>query len=204
MNRLITPALAALLMVGAAAHAETRNLRGFDSVGASDQLRVEIVVGGDYAVEVTGADADQVRTEVEGDTLKIRQRNRPWFGSRRLDATVRVSMPELDGLAGARGAEIRASGVDAGSFDIAAAMGAVVRVDGACRALDASASMGGDIRAEGLQCETADVSAAMGGTAHVFVSQSYEGAASMGGTINVSGGGASQGRATAMGGSIND
>lgn len=204
MNRLITPALAALLMLSATAHAETRSLSGFDSVGASDQLRVEIVVGGDYAVEVTGADADRVVTEVDGGTLKIRQRNRPWFGSRQLDATVRVSMPELEELAGARGVEIIATGVEANAFDVAAAMGAVVRVSGTCRALDAAAAMGGDIRAEGLQCETADVAAAMGGTAHVFASQSYEGSASMGGTINVAGNGASHGRSTAMGGTIND
>src|SRR5690606_35425883 len=105
--------------------------------------------------EVTGADADRVITEVDDGTLKIRQRNRPWFGSRQLDATVRVSMPELEELAGARGAEISATGIEANSFDVAAAMGAVVQLSGTCRSLDAAAAMGGDIRAEGLHCETA-------------------------------------------------
>lgn len=205
MNRLITPALLALAFAGAgAAHAETRNLRGFDSIAAADQIRVEIVVGDAYAVEVTGSDASRVVTEVNGGTLEIRQRSRHWFGNQDLDAIVRVSLPELERISAARGVELVASGVAANHFSVSAAMGADVRISGACRALDASASMGGMIRADGLHCETADVSAAMGGEARVYASQTYEGSASMGGAISISGEGASRGRATAMGGTIND
>ncbi|HYD87490.1 MAG TPA: DUF2807 domain-containing protein [Vitreimonas sp.] len=203
MKRLAVTAVLAMLMAGPAM-AETRNHRGFDSVGAQDQIRVEITVGGEYAVDVSGRDAERVLTEVEGGTLKIRQRNRPWFGSRHLDATVRISMPELESVAAARGAELTATGVDAQHFEIAAAMGAEVRVRGTCSSLDAAAAMGAVIRADELLCQTADVAAAMGGDARVYASQSYEGAASMGGTINVAGEGADRGSSTAMGGSIND
>lgn len=203
MKRFVaTTAIALMLALPAAA--ETRNLSGFDSVGAQDQIEVIIAVGAPYAVEVTGRDAARVLTEVEDGTLKIRQRNRPWFGSQNLDATVRISMPELESLAAARGAEVSATGVSAQHFEVAAAMGAEVRVSGTCRSLDAAAAMGGSIRADQLICETADVAAAMGGDARVYASQTYEGAASMGGTINVSGDGASRGSSTAMGGTIND
>lgn len=203
MKRLITPALAVLFIIGAA-HAETRSHRGFDSVSATDQIRVELTAGGAYEVEVTGRDADRVETVVDDDTLKIRMRNRPWFRSQRLDAAVRVSMPEIESVAAARGVELRASNVNADSFEIAASMGAEVEISGRCRSLDASASMGAVIRADALQCETADVSASMGGTARVYASESYDGSASMGGTINISGDGASRGHATAMGGTINN
>jgi hypothetical protein len=198
-----TAAVLALAMA-ASASAETRNLRGFNSIGASDQMRVEISVGGDYAVEVTGADADRVRTRVEDGALLIDQRNRPWFGSRHLNAVVRVSVPELESIAAARGVEVSARGVESERFDIAAAMGAEVRVSGTCGVLDATAAMGASIRADELQCRVADVSAAMGGSARVYASETYEGSASMGGSIDISGDGASRGRSTAMGGSIND
>jgi hypothetical protein len=167
-------------------------------------MRVEISVGGDYAVEVTGADADRVRTRVEDGALLIDQRNRPWFGSRHLNAVVRVSVPELESIAAARGVEVSARGVESERFDIAAAMGAEVRVSGTCGVLDATAAMGASIRADELQCRVADVSAAMGGSARVYASETYEGSASMGGSIDISGDGASRGRSTAMGGSIND
>ena len=203
MKRLLITAALAVLLVSPAS-AETRNLRGFDAVGASDQTRVEITVGGDYSVEVVGRDAGRVLTEVDDGTLTIRQRNRPWFGSNHLDATVRIRMPELESVAAARGVELTATGVDAISFEIAAAMGAEVRVSGTCRTLEAAAAMGATIRADDLLCETADVAASMGGTAQVYASQTYEGAASMGGTINISGDGASRGESTAMGGTIND
>jgi hypothetical protein len=202
--RLMATAAVVALVMAASASAETRNLRDFNSIGASDQMRVEISVGGEYAVEVTGADAARVRTRVEDGTLLIDQRNRPWFGSRHLNAVVRISVPELESIAAARGVEVNARGVDAERFDIAAAMGAEVRVSGTCGVLDAAAAMGASIRADELQCRTADVSAAMGGSARVYASETYEGSASMGGSIDISGDGASRGRSTAMGGSIND
>lgn len=202
--RLLASAAVLALALTAPASAENRNLRDFNSVGASDQMRVEISVGGDYAVEVTGSDAARVRTRVEDGVLKIDQRSRPWFGSRRLNAVVRVSTPSLDRIAAARGVEVTATGVEADMFEIAAAMGAEVRVRGTCGALDASAAMGATISAGELQCQTADVAAAMGGSARVYASQTYEGSASMGGTINIDGDGASRGRSTAMGGSITD
>ncbi|MBN8608346.1 MAG: DUF2807 domain-containing protein [Caulobacterales bacterium] len=202
--RLMATAAVLALAMAASASAETRNLRGFNSIGASDQMRVEISVGGDYAVEVTGADADRVRTRVEDGALLIDQRNRPWFGSRHLNAVVRVSVPELESIAAARGVEVSARGVESERFDIAAAMGAEVRVSGTCGVLDATAAMGASIRADELQCRVADVSAAMGGSARVYASETYEGSASMGGSIDISGDGASRGRSTAMGGSIND
>jgi len=203
MNRLVATTVIAMLLVAPAA-AETRSHSGFDSVGAQDQITVIITVGGEYSVDVSGPDAERVLTEVEDGTLKIRQRSRSWFGNHNLDATVRISMPELESVAAARGVELTASGVNAQHFEIAAAMGAEVRVTGTCRSLDAAAAMGAVIRADELLCETAEVAAAMGGDARVYASQTYEGAASMGGSINVSGDGASRGNSTAMGGTIND
>lgn len=223
MHRLIAIfALAALAASPAAA--ERRNLSGFDEVKAEDRITVEIVVGPAYSVEVTGADADRVRTQVEGDRLEIRDNRRPWFGNPRLDAHVRVTMPGVEGLAAARGADmtatldgascidlsaaaamgatLRASGLECRNVDAAAAMGATLQLTGSCRALDAAAAMGGDISANELRCFTVDASAAMGGSVNAYASESYDAAASMGGDIDVEGGAAARETSSAMGGSI--
>jgi hypothetical protein len=201
MHRILAPAILALALAGPAT-AETRNLRGFDTVSAADKIEVFVTVG-PYAVEVTGRDADRVRTEVHGDELRIRQANRSWFGGvRDINATVRVSMPEVEGLAATRGAELTASGIEGGDLDIAAAMGGSLRVSGTCDNLSAAASMGGSLEAEGLRCATADVAASMGGDAQVYASSTFDAAASMGGSINVAGEANSGDIATSMGGDV--
>jgi len=200
--RTITFAAVALIALSASAAADVREVSNFTSIAASDQLRVEISTAGDFAVSVTGSDADRIVTRVEDDMLRIYMRNRPWFGSPRLDATVRITAPSLDRVVAARGASVRAEGVTADVMRLTAAMGGSIRISGTCRELHASAAMGGAIDADAFECETAEVSAAMGGAADVFASQSLDAAASMGGDIDVEGSPAHTNRRATMGGDI--
>lgn len=224
MRELMIASLAALAFA-APAWAETRNVSGFDTVNASGRFRVEVSVGPHYAVTVEGADAARIRTRVDGDTLKIEPTRRPWFGEPRYNATIRVVLPQLEGVAAARGATVRASGGGAcGEFSAAAAMGAVLNVSalacdtvnaaaamgaeltlaGTCGALDVSAAMGAEVRAEELRCRVVDASGAMGADITAFASISYDAAASMGADVEVSGGGRAGDRSAAMGGSIRE
>lgn len=206
MKRRLMVAAAALALTVAPAFADLRAHSGFRSVAASDRIEVEVSMGDEYRVEVVGADADRVRTRVVGDTLRISQADRSWFGgqSRRLDATVHVTMPEVEALSASRGAEVSGAGIRADDMAIAAAMGGEVRVSGECGALDAAVSMGGVVRAEEFECREADVAASMGGDARVHATGSYDAAASMGGAIRVSGGGQRDGVATSMGGEVRE
>jgi hypothetical protein len=224
MKRLVAPALI-FVALAAPAGAETRNLSGFRSVSAADRLTVEVSIGEAYAVEVTGSDASRIRTTIENDTLRIRDDDRPWFGaSPRLDAHVRVTVPALEAVSAARGAELTAAlagspcndfeasaamggtthitGAQCDDVSASAAMGGEVRLEGACRELSASAAMGGVVRADDLQCVTVDASASMGGDIRAFASQRYEASAAMGGAINVAGGGNAEDTSSVMGGSI--
>jgi hypothetical protein len=193
----------AAMALATAAVAETRpGLRGFDSVNAEDNLNVEITLGPQYAVSVTGSDAARVRTEVRDDTLRIRRTNRPWFGGNPpMDATVRVVMPRLVSLAASRGAEVEAQDITAEDIELAAAMGGSIEISGTCVSLDAAAAMGGSLDARNFHCANADVSAAMGGSAEVFASTFYDAAASQGASIEISGDGRGD-VSTAMGGSV--
>lgn len=202
MKHLIAPAFLALVVATPAA-AEIRNLSGFEGVAASGRYDVEVSIGAEYLVEITGPDAAHLRTWIEGDMLKIEPRNRPWFGGEsRIDAHVRVSLPRLEALSATRGAEVRAAALQAGDLSLAAAMGGEITASGTCNALSAAASMGGVVDASDLHCASADVAASMGGDARVFASQSLDAAASMGGSVRVGGAPAHTDIATAMGGNV--
>ncbi|ANP44531.1 GIN domain-containing protein [Candidatus Viadribacter manganicus] len=195
---------AALVALVSSAHAQTRNLSNFSGVSAADRIHVEVSQGENYRVEVFGSDASRVQTRVDNDgTLEIRRTNRPFWGETPpIDATVRVTMPTVRRLASSRGAELTASNIAANSMSLAAAMGGELRVNGTCTNVSAAASMGGSIRAEGFECRDANIDASMGGDARVFASNRFDAAASMGGAVNVSGGGRSSNISTSMGGSV--
>src|SRR5262245_57275605 len=124
MKRFLAVALLAAGMAGAA-NAQTRDLTGFTDVHASDRMTVEVTVGDTYSVQVTGSDAERIRTRiVDGHTLRIEDARRPWFGrSPRLDATVLVTAPRIEGVAASRGAELTATmSGECNDFSAAAAM----------------------------------------------------------------------------------
>ncbi len=218
--------ICAALAATGAAYAEPRDLDGFEQVNAAGRFRVEISVGPNHTVNVEGADAAQIATRVDGDTLKIEPRRRPWFGAeRRYDVLVRVTLPRFEGVAAARGAEVNASGGgECDSFDAVAAMGASltvrelvcttidaaaamggnVELAGACRTLDVTAAMGGAVEAAGLRCATVDASAAMGGAIEAFAERTYDASAVMGGAVDIQGGGQATDRSAVMGGSISE
>jgi len=203
MRTLFIAALAFSAFTGSAL-ADTRNHTGFDRIRASDQLRVEIVIGSTYTVDVSGGDAHRIATEVDDGALRIRLRDRGWFGGGRpLDAVVRVTMPRLNAIAASRGVTLRAENVQATSFSVSSSMGAAVRITGACQSISAAASMGGVIEAADFECQTADVSASMGGEARVNAQRTVDASASMGGSIDVVGSPETREAGTAMGGSIN-
>lgn len=201
--RNILVASAAFVALAGVATAETRSLTGFTGVSASDRIQVEVATGESYRVDVTGSDADKVTTRIDDGTLVIRRTNRPfWGGTPAIDATVRVTLPRVENLASSRGAELTAANINAQDISLAAAMGGELRVSGTCTSLDAAVSMGGTIRAQDFQCQNANIAASMGGDARVFASNSFDAAASMGGSVNVAGGGRGDDIATSMGGSV--
>lgn len=194
---------AAVVAVVGVGHAETRNLTNFTGVSAADRIRVEVATGDGYRVEVTGSEANKVRTRIDDGTLVIRRTNRPFFGGTPpIDASVRVTLPRVESLASSRGAQLTATGVTANSMALAASMGGELRVSGACDTVDVAVSMGGSIRAEDFLCQNANVAASMGGDARIYAANRFDAAASMGGAVNVAGGGRGDDIATSMGGSV--
>jgi|CXWL01.1.fsa_nt_gi hypothetical protein len=193
----------AALALATPAMAEVRDLSGFTGVAASGRYDVDVTIGETYRVEITGADAERLKTEIDDGMLKIEPRNRNWFGGEpRINARVQITMPELEALAASRGVEMTATRIAASELSLAAAMGAELTASGTCTDLTAAAAMGGAIDASGLHCNTADVAASMGGDANVFATQTLDAAASMGGSVRVGGAPARTEIATSMGGDV--
>jgi hypothetical protein len=173
------------LSVGAAS-AETRAISGFDAISASAGVPVEVNIGPRFQVEVTGRDAAQIETRVEGATLVVRPRGQ-WRWGRR-DAEVQVTMPAVSGLEASSGARIRANQVVGPSITLGASSGARVRVSGSCGALAANASSGAQIDAEALQCGNGSADVSSGARIKVNVSGRLDVDASSGGDVLASGG----------------
>lgn len=166
MRRLLATALFGLAFA-APAMADTRAHSGFSSVHASGGVEVNVAVGPEYRVEVSGPDASEVITRVDDGRLVVR--TGLWrFRRHAPDATVSVTMPGLDALDATGGGEIRAHGVDVAMLRLQASAGADLVVEGACGALTASASSGASIRAQELRCSSASVRVTSGAEASVF------------------------------------
>lgn len=224
MIRYFAPILLAAALA-TPAHAEPRSIQGFTGVRAEDHLRVEIVEGPQFSVDIAGRDARRIQTRiVEHNTLEIRDRNRPWLGDGpRLDAVIRIAMPNLEEVTVARGADLTATlssdcrsleavaamggtahvnGIACHSVSAVAAMGGELQLVGACGDLDVTAAMGGSVDARALQCQTVDATASMGGDIRSYASNSYDGTAAMGGSIDVAGEGRRGDTTAVMGGSV--
>lgn len=202
MTRLVAPVLLALAIASpAAAETQRLSLSGFEAVSAAGRFEMTVTQG-PYAVELSGDDIDKVTARIEDGTLRIHQRE-DWFGrDRKLDLVVRVTGPQLEGIAASRGAEVTAGDLRVGNFSLDAAMGGTIEITGTCARLDASAAMGGAINAETFICESVDASAAMGGSMEVYAQQSVDASASMGGAVDVRGNPARRDTTAAMGGAI--
>lgn len=180
---LVTVLLAALTGV---ANAEIRPLSGFDRVSASAGTHVEVEVGQNFSVDVSGRDANRIVTRVvNGELIVEPVRGWSWRGPR--EALVRVTMPAVTGLDASSGAHLQAQGLAGGAIAMDASSGAHLRVAGACASFTADASSGADIDAAGLRCENGSVDASSGARARVYATNRLNVDASSGGDVLASG-----------------
>jgi len=187
--------------VAGAAGAAPRNLSGFTSVSANAGTEVEVVIGPNFSVDVSGSDADRIITRVADGKLIVEPRRGVSFRGRR-DARVRVTMPSVEGLEAASGASLRASGVNGGALVLDVSSGANLNVAGACASFTADVSSGANLRSEGMRCENGSVDVSSGGNAQVFASGRLNVDASSGGLVILHGGGGLGDVDTSSGGSV--
>lgn len=181
MKVILAASVLALAAAGSA-HAETRNVSGFTKVEANAGTDVEVTIGSAFHVEVTGRDAARIQTRLSGNTLVVEPvRGWSWRGPRQ--ANIRVTMPRVDGLSAASGADLVATGVNGGAITLESSSGADLRVSGTCATFSADASSGADLNAQNLRCENGSVDVSSGADARVHATGRLDVDASSGGGV---------------------
>lgn len=174
--------IAASLLLATPAHAETRALSGFESVSAAGRVEVEITIGAQYAVELTGPRTNQVITRVVNGQLEIETR-RNSGGWRGRDAHVRITMPALRALDVSAGAEVQARGVTAETFALDASSGAAADIAGTCTTMTLDISSGANVRAGDFRCGEVRADASSGASAIVHAASAIAIDASSGASV---------------------
>lgn len=180
--RLILAGCALAIAATGTAFAAPRDVSGFTGVAANAGVDVAVTVGPGFSVDVSGPGADRVVTRISGRTLVV-EYERGWFWGPRPRASVRVSMPRVQSLSAASGADLVATGVNGGDIALESSSGADLRVSGRCASFTADASSGADLHAQELRCESGSVEASSGADARVFASGRLDVEASSGGGV---------------------
>ena len=194
-KRLILAALlgGACLMGGAASAegpdvAQSHDLRDFTGVDASGVFTIEVAVGGDYRIDLSGPEEEMscVTVAVERGVLKLKQERKKGMGDR--DAVrVAIALPALTSfdLSGVGDADI--TGVDSPELTLRISGVGELEATGRCGALEADVSGVGELDAGGLECADVDVSVSGVGEASVYASRSVKARVSGMGEISVDG-----------------
>ena len=94
-----------------------------------------------------------------------------------------LTMPRVDGLSAASGADLVATGLNGGAITLESSSGADLRVSGTCSSFSADASSGADLSAQNLRCESGSVDVSSGADARVHATGRLDVDASSGGGV---------------------
>ncbi len=135
---------------------EKRDVAGFKKIEVSGAIEVEITAQKDFSVDVEADDnlLEYVKTEVDGDTLKIYTKSRIWKSNK---IRVVISMPELTETVVSGASKITANNVKTDSFKIDVSGASKIEVNGEAKDLKIEASGASKINAENLKVANADV-----------------------------------------------
>jgi hypothetical protein len=186
---------------------EIRKLSSFSELSASEGITVYMEKGSkeEARVEVSGADLDDVVTDVIGSTLKIEMRGNKNY--RNPNVTVYVTYKSVDEIDASSAASVDfKSVIKEESLEIDVSSAARVRAEISVEELDVDISSSGDVELSGmatsqqvdlssagrydgsdLVSEYADVEVSSAGNAKVNVTQKIRAEASSGGSIYYSG-----------------
>lgn len=174
------PAFAAIFFVfltGAAAaqskSSRTLDLRDFDAIEISGAYELDVIVGEDFSIELSGPSDEMARVEatIRNGALVLGSKKRIQRGDHKGVGAV-VTMPALNRISVSGVADADISGVKAKEFKLDLAGVGEVNVAGWCENLVARVSGVGEVDAQSLQCKSVDVRVAGIGEARVYASES--------------------------------
>ena len=167
-------------------------LQDFSAIEISGAYDLDVKVGGDYSVTISGHETELARSEVSvrkgalvlGSRKRV-HREKDHDGHDSLTAT--VTMPALDRLTVSGVVDADISGVDAGAFEVNLSGVGEVKIEGRCKRLDARVSGVGELNARTLECAEADIALSGMGEASVYARETAKAEVSGMGEINIYG-----------------
>lgn len=156
---------------------ETRAVKNFNKIDASGAVNVEVIFQKDFNVEVQADDnlLANIKTEVDGDTLKIFSEDRI---SSKTRINVKISMPELEALDISGASSGNVSNVKAESLDLKASGASKIRIDGTADDLNIDASGASSVDAENVKAGNVEADASGASNATVSANDDLDVSAS--------------------------
>lgn len=199
MRKFLFAASAAAAAVAGAANADddtmrsqTLDLAGFDRIEIAGVYDLDVRVGPDFSITLTGPayEMDRVEASVENGALVLDQRKRKKREKKRnqrdgVEAV--ITLPSLTALKVSGVVDGQVADVDSDRFDLNLSGVGDITIDGECGVLDARVSGVGDLSARNLECREADVRVSGVGSASVFASDEIDARISGMGDIDVYG-----------------
>ncbi len=188
----IAAALAASPALAGDEGSRTLEVQDFSAIEISGAYELEVKVGGDYSVTLSGSakELDGAAVSVRDGALLLgpkRRAHRDKGGSRGETLRAVVTMPALDRLSVSGVVDARVEGVDAGLFKVNLSGVGEVDITGRCKRMDARVSGVGELDAKGLECAEAEVALSGMGEAAVFARDWAKAEVSGMGEINIYG-----------------
>lgn len=167
-------------------------LQDFSAIEISGAYDLDVKVGDDYSVTISGHETELARSEVSvrngalvlGSRKRL-HREKDHDGHDSLTAT--VTLPALDRLTVSGVVDADISGVDAGAFEVNLSGVGEVNIEGRCKRLDARVSGVGELNARALECAEADIALSGMGEASVYAREAAKAEVSGMGEINIYG-----------------
>ena len=169
---------------------EVYNFKDFDSISVSGVYEVDVEVGKDYSITLTGPAYEMENVEVENRDGKLRlgSKKKKWKNRGHRDGIeATITLPALTDVHVSGVASGDITGVDADRFELHVSGVAEVDIDGRCDKLEAHVSGVGELDARELKCGDADVHLSGVGEVSVYASEYADVSASGVGEVDVYG-----------------
>ncbi len=169
-------------------------LTGFDRIDVSGVYELDVEVGKEFSIELSGPDDEMnlVETSVKNGVLYLDQREakrgerRRWRNNREgIDA--KITLPSLVALEVSGVVEGSIANIDSEKFKLEISGVGDLELDGECGSLDADVSGVGDLDADALECRSVSVKVSGVGDASVFARDEVDARVSGMGDIDVYG-----------------
>ncbi|MFN0023328.1 MAG: head GIN domain-containing protein [Parvularculaceae bacterium] len=183
--KLLTVLAAAAAVMSGLAEAQSKrsttlDLRDFDAIEISGAYELDVIVGEDFSIALSGPPEEMARVEatlknralVLGAKKRVRGEHRGEHRDNHKGVSAIVTMPALDRISVSGVADADISGVKAGEFKLDLSGVGEVNIAGACEKLVVRVSGVGEVDAQSFQCKAVDVKVAGIGEARVYASES--------------------------------